>query len=209
MFTNLSISLVIIVITCIISISAFMVPPLLDRCFMYPYRVKHNNEWWRFITSGFIHANWMHLFFNMFVLWSFGPAVEFLYNYHYEEKGHYFFVLLYLFGIIFSDLPTFAKWKDSPSYRSLGASGAVSAVLFAYVIFAPFDKILLMGILPMPAILWGGAYLFYSWYSAKQARDNINHDAHFFGALFGIVFTIAMKPQLVQEFINQILYQLN
>lgn len=206
---DFNITTIIIIVTCIISISAFMVPQLTERWIMYPYRVKHNNEWWRFITSGFLHANWMHLFFNMFVLWSFGPAVEFLYQSNYNAKGLYFFVLLYLFGIIFSDLPTFAKWKDNPSYRSLGASGAVSAVLFAYIVFAPFDKILLMGVLPMPAILWGVAYLFYSWYSGKQARDGINHDAHFFGAIFGIVFTIAMKPQLLEQFLQQILFQLN
>ena len=191
------------------SIGAFSNHELMNKFLMHPYSVKHNNEWWRFITSGFLHANWMHLFFNMFVLWSFGNAVESLYGYAFGEKGNYFFILLYVFGIIFSDLPSFAKWKDSYNYRSLGASGAVSAVLFAFIVFAPFEKILFMGVFPMPAILWGVAYLLYSAYASKQSRDGINHDAHFAGAIFGIIFTVAMKPSLFIDFIQQIISQFN
>jgi membrane associated rhomboid family serine protease len=140
----------------------------------------------------------------MFVFYSFGNAVIQYYQMTFEAKGLYYFCILYFGAIIFSDLPSYIKHQNNPSFNSLGASGAVSAVLFAYIFFNPFGEILVM-FFPMPAIVWGVGYMVYSVYMGKRGGDNINHDAHLYGAIFGVVFTLAMKPELALRFYHNII----
>lgn len=160
----------------------------------------------RFFTHGLIHVDWMHLLVNMFVFLSFGRAVEGTFIFLFGlARGEFYFLLLYIGGILLSSTPSYGKHKDDSWYTAVGASGAVSAVLFASVIISPLSGIRFV-LLPfeIPAFIFAGLYLFYSAYMAKKGNDNIGHDAHFWGALFGVVFTILVKPALVVSFIEQI-----
>jgi membrane associated rhomboid family serine protease len=147
----------------------------------------------------------MHLLINMFVLFSFGRVVEVYYKELFEVKGAFYYILLYVGAIAISVLPSFGKHKDDPGYNAVGASGAVSAVVFASILFEPLAKIYLFFIpIGIPAAIFGVLYLIYSAYMGKRGKDNIGHDAHFGGAIFGIVFTICLKPKIVLYFIGQI-----
>ncbi len=193
----------IVIITIAVSIWAFKSGDVMGKLIFNAYTVNRKNEWYRFITCGFVHADWMHLIINMLVLYSFGSQVEQAYDYYFEAKSTYYFLLLYFGGIILSILPTYVNQKDSPGYHSLGASGGVSSVVFASIIFNPVQKIYLYGVLGLPGILMGVAYLIYSFYMNKKGGDNVNHNAHFWGAIFGIVYTLALRPGLFIHFIEQ------
>jgi len=199
---------IIIIFTSLFSFLALQDRNLMNRFIMYPYAVKHNKEWWRFISSGFLHADYMHLFFNMFVLYSFGLVLIQYFEYLFEGLAIYYFLVLYIGAIIVSDLSSYIKYHESPSYRSLGASGAVSAVLFAFILINPMSQVLVFFI-PMPGVLMGVIYLGYSWYMAKQGGDRINHDAHFYGALFGFLFPVLLKPELFLDFIDKVKFALS
>jgi membrane associated rhomboid family serine protease len=197
-------TLTIIIITCIISIIAFSNHDLFYRLQFNAYAVAHEKQWYRTFTYTLLHADWMHLFVNIFVLYFFGAVVENYFEYYFEEKATFYFLSLYIGGTFISVLPTFYKYKDSPSYNSVGASGAVSAIVFSSIIMNPMNSICLYGILCLPGIIWAVAYLAYSYYMSKKSMDNINHNAHFTGAVFGIIFTILLKPSLVINFWRQI-----
>ncbi len=199
---------IIIIFTSLFSFLALQDRNLMNRFIMYPHAVKHNKEWWRFISSGFLHADYMHLFFNMFVLYSFGLVLIQYFEYLFEGLAIYYFLVLYIGAIIVSDLSSYIKYHESPSYRSLGASGAVSAVLFAFILINPMSQVLVFFI-PMPGVLMGVIYLGYSWYMAKQGGDRINHDAHFYGALFGFLFPVLLKPELFLDFIDKVKFSLS
>lgn len=199
--------IIIIVITCIVSISAFMNHQQIDQLLMWPAVVKQRNQYYRFITSGLIHGDWMHLGFNMLTLYFFGGFVEDAYN---QLFGKGIFLAFYLLALIVSDLPTYFKYQNNYSYRSLGASGAISAVIFASILLSPGSKISLF-ILPIgiPAYIFGPLYLLYCVYMSRRGMDGINHSAHFWGALFGIVFTLlggyfVAHVDLVSYFIRQV-----
>jgi membrane associated rhomboid family serine protease len=197
-------TLIIIVITALVSILAFQKHDVFYKLQFNPYNVKHSNEWYRFFSHALLHADWMHLFFNMLVLYFFGSRVEVFYDYYFEEKSVLYFLLLYIGGIIFAVLPTYRKHHNDVYYNSVGASGAVSAVLFSSVLLNPVTPICLWGVLCFPGIVWALIYLGYSYYMGKKGQDNINHDAHFWGAVFGIVFTIAIRPAFALEFIYRL-----
>lgn len=164
------------------------------------------NEFYRFITSGLVHADIMHLAFNMFTLYFFGPYAERFYTVLFGDPNHIKFIILYVGGLICSSIYSYFKHKDNPSYMALGASGAVSGVLFATILLDPWNWLLIFGIIPVPAILFGVAYLIYSAKMAKEGKDNIGHDAHFYGAIFGLVITLAFGPMRVLElFITNLL----
>jgi len=149
-------------------------------------------------TSGFIHKDWMHLFFNMLSFYFFAFALE-------PVLGSWQFGVLYFVSMVLSDLPSVAKHKEDYWYHSLGASGAISAVVFSAILYAPMNKIMIMILpIPMPAILFGVLYLVYCSYASKYSRDNINHDAHLYGALSGVMLTIAMHPAVLSDFVRQI-----
>ena len=195
----------IIAVTVLISVLAFSNGDLFYKFRFNPYLALHSKQYFRFLTYGFIHADWMHLLINMFVLFSFGRVVEVYYKELFEVKGAFYYILLYVGAIAISVLPSFGKHKDDPSYNAVGASGAVSAVVFASILFEPLAKIYLFFIpIGIPAAIFGVLYLIYSAYMGKRGKDNIGHDAHFWGAIFGIVFTICLKPKIVLYFIGQI-----
>lgn len=200
----MSITNIIVFITVLLSIAAFYRHELMQRLIFNPYMITEYRQWYRFVTSGFIHSDWIHLLVNMLVLWSFGNVVEKYFVAIFEEKGIFYYVLLYLGGLIISITPSYKKHKHNAGYNALGASGAVAAVLFSAILFRPLDKIYLYGIIGLPGIFLGVAYLAYSYYMDKKGGDNINHDAHLWGAVFGIVFTIAMKPSIFLHFLDQL-----
>jgi len=167
--------------------------------------ISHHNQGYRFISHALIHGDWMHLLVNMFVLLSFGQAVESYFTIFFGIKGKYLFALLYLGGIALSSTPSFGRYKSDPYYRAVGASGAVSAVVFASILIQPLSPIRFVFLpVDIPAFIFGGMYLAYSAYMSKKGADNIGHDAHFWGAVFGMVFTAILKPTLLMGFINQI-----
>lgn len=203
---DLTITVSIILLTVITSLAAFSNQQLISRLIFNPWTIANRKEWYRFITSGFIHADFWHLAINMLVLYSFGMAVEAKYHLVYGNLGTFYFIMLYAGGLIISVAPTYKKHRQNFAYNALGASGAVSAVLFANILFDPWDKIYLYGLIGIPGVLAGAAYLVYSHIADKKGGDNVNHDAHFWGAVFGFVFTIALKPSLYSYFINQLLH---
>lgn len=185
---------IIFIFTLITSIYAFNDHQLYGKFMLHPYTVSKGKKLYTYITSGLIHADYMHLFFNMFTFMFFAFPLERL-------MGHWQFGLLYFVSLILSDVPTVIKHKDHFWYNSLGASGAISAVLFSYILFNPLTMIGVMFI-PMPALVFAVLYLVYSWYMAKNAKDNIGHDAHFYGALTGLIFTVIFVPGIVAHFFS-------
>jgi len=202
----MSLTLIFVIITAGVSIVSWNNQQLMARFIFNPYTVFHNKEYHRFITSGLIHADWTHLIFNMFVLYMFGQQVEDLFVYTMGDMGWLLYGLLYILGIVVSDIPTFIKNKHNPHYNALGASGGTAAVLFSYILFNPSQDLCLYGILCFPGILWGVLYIIYSVYMGKRQSDNINHDAHLWGSLFGLVFTILVYPNVISIFIEQLKY---
>jgi len=203
----MSITYIIIIITALASVTAFQSSELMDRWIMRPYDVKYRNQWYRFITSGFIHANWSHLIINMLVFYSFAIVVYQYYAYYFVTRAVFYFIMLYLGGMIIADVPTYYQHREHSWYASLGASGAVSAVTFASVLIEPRSMIYLMGIVPLPAIIWAVGYLVYSQYMARRGGDNINHSAHIYGALFGLIYTLALRPEFAVDFVHKLISQ--
>jgi membrane associated rhomboid family serine protease len=190
----MTLSLVIIIITCIISITAFNRPDEMDKLSMWPYMVKEHNQYYRFITGGLVHADYMHLGFNMLTLWFFGRNIEIIFQQLFGNKTY--FLLFYVLALIVSDIPSYIRHRNNYSYRSIGASGAVSAVVFAAILFQPWATILVF-VIPMWAILYGVLFLGYSVYMSRRGGDGINHDAHFWGAIFGVLFPLVLKWDVV------------
>jgi membrane associated rhomboid family serine protease len=199
------ITYLIIAITAISSILAFNNHAISEKLLFSPYMINSHKQGYRFLTHALVHGDWMHLLVNMFVLLSFGRAVEYHYSLFFGNKSAYLFLLLYLGGIVLSSTPSYAKYKSDAVYRAVGASGAVSAVVFASILIQPLSPIRFVFLpVDIPAFIFGGLYLFYSAYMAKKGSDNIGHDAHFWGALFGLVFTGILKPSLFAGFLSQI-----
>ena len=197
--------LTIIAITCLVSIMAFSNPDLMNRLQFNAYAIKHNKQPWRFFTYGLVHAGWAHLAINMFVLWSFGRIVFDIYGYLFGSLGILYFLLLYIGGIMFSVLFDYGRHKNDAWYNAVGASGAVSAVVFASIILYPAGGVYLFFIpIEIPSPIFGILYLIYSASMARKGRDNIGHDAHFWGAIYGVVLTIAIKPVLFLRFIDEV-----
>ncbi len=203
---ELSVTLIIVAITVLVSLAAFNNHDLTNQLIFSPYQAKHQNQWWRAITHGFIHADHMHLFFNMYVLYNFGDLIEQTLIYIYgPTTGMLYFIGMYVGGLLFATIPSMRKHSDNPMYRSLGASGAVSTVLFAFIIFYPSEKLSLLLIpIGIPAYIFGALYLAFETYSNKNGRTNIAHDAHIAGAIFGILYVIALDFDNLSRFLSQI-----
>ena len=195
-------TLYIIIITGLISLVGFRNEKLINELIFWPPAITEKFQYYRFITCGLIHADYMHLIFNMLTLYFFGTIME----YHYQGVlglQRWYYLALYIGALIVSNIPTYLKHRNDYNYRSLGASGAVSAVLFAFILLSPWERIYVI-VFPIPAIIYGGLFLFYSAYMSKKGGDNVNHDAHFYGALFGILFTIAIRPGVLDIFLNEL-----
>lgn len=215
--------------TFLILILGFSLYCFYDRTAMYkylfhPYSIKRNNEHYRFLTHAFIHGDTMHLFLNVFSLWMFGYAVEDIYyvdlflsdpyNPTDEDRIHAIklarlaYIGLFTGGIYAASITEYFKNKNNPSYSSLGASGAIEAIIFSFIIIQPFQTLYLF-VLPMPAWLLGIVFLAGSYYLSKRKTgdpeaDRVGHEAHFWGAIFGVLYTIALKPSLITTFIHSI-----
>ena len=201
----MSITLIIIVFTIAVSLYASENLEVKRKLIFNPYQVLNHKQYYRALTHAFIHADLMHLGINMFVLYFFGRNVEYYFQVQFPEMAKTYFILLYVGGIIFATFPALYKHKDNPGYNSLGASGAVSAVLFSAIILDPTNTIYIYAFLPMPAILFGVLYIGYEMYMDKNGRTNIAHDAHIIGAVFGIIFTILLSPSnVISNFIQSI-----
>jgi membrane associated rhomboid family serine protease len=201
----MNITLFIIIITSLISITAFGNNELFNKLKFNAYAIHNHKQWFRFITYGLVHAGWAHLVINMLVLYSFGDLVEQYFSYYFAAKGMLFYLLLYIGGIILSTVYAYEKHKGDAYYNAVGASGAVSAVLFASIILHPTGKIMMLFFpVPIPAPIFGILYLVFSAYMARRGDDNIGHDAHFFGAIFGILFLAVLKPELFIIFMQQV-----
>jgi len=196
-------TIIIIVVTVLVSMAAFSNDEVYNRLILWPKIMDKPVQYYRLLTSGFIHADWGHLFFNMLTLFFFGRIVEEAFS---EISSPLLFIVLYLTGIVVASLPSFIKNRNNSFYRSLGASGGVAAVLFASVYFSPWDKIYLYFIpIGIPSIIFSVLYLAYSAYMERKGGDNINHNAHFWGAIFGFSFAFAFDPTHGHIFLNQLM----
>jgi membrane associated rhomboid family serine protease len=195
------VTLLLIAATCVVSFLAFSNPRLLERLILWPPAISRNHEYWRLATCGLIHADLAHLAFNMITLFFFGALMERFYT-AYTGAGGY--VLFYAGALVFSSLPSYLRHRDDRDYRSLGASGAVSAVLFAFILLRPW-AIIYVYFLPVPAILYAVAYLGYTIYMDRRRSDRINHSAHLWGAVYGVVVTLLVQPRVAGVFLSQLL----
>ena len=202
---ELDITLIISIITVIVSIVAIRNQDIKEKLSFNPYKITHNNEYHRIFTHALVHADWMHLIINIMVFISFGEAVEHYFKEIFFGKSELYYITLYVGGVLFSSLYGLIKNKDNIYYSAVGASGAVSAVLYAAVLFQPTNKIYFFGIVPIPGILFAVIYLIYSYQMSKKSNDNIAHDAHFFGAVFGFIFPIILMPNLIIRFFEIII----
>lgn len=191
----MSATLIIIGITVAISIAAFNIPKMMEIGMFMPYRAIRKNTWYELITSGFLHGGFTHLAFNMITLLFFGPVLE-------RSIGEVHFLILYFTGLLASSIPSLIRHKDNPSYATIGASGAVEAVLFAFIVIFPFEKIYLFLIpIGIPAIVFGAIFVAYSiWASKKEGK--INHEAHVGGAAWGLIYMFAFVPNTIDHFLT-------
>lgn len=196
----------IMAITGITSFMAFSNSSLKSRLLFHPHTIKRQGQWDRFLGHGFIHSGWAHLIFNMVTMYFFGKNVEIAFKAFFgQTMGSVHFLLLYFLGMILASVYSYFKHQDNPGYAALGASGAVSAALFASILIYPGSSLMIFPLpIPIPAIIFGPLYLAYSVYMSRQGRDNIGHDAHFYGAIFGIIYPLAVKPDLVGHFISAV-----
>lgn len=201
-----TITLILLIMTGFISYQAFNNPEMRAKLIFHPATIKSSGEYYRFLTSGFIHGDWGHLFINMFVLYQFGRfAEEFVFPVIFGESlGRFVYLIFYLAAIVLSSVPTYFRHKDHYGYSALGASGATSALVFAYIIFLPWEWFIFP---PLPAFLVGIGFILYSSYMDKRGNDNIGHNAHLWGAVFGLFFIVfsvmSLKPALMDVLIEQ------
>lgn len=198
-FASAPVTYIIIAITVIFSLMAFNSQQLKYKLIFYPYSMGDSKEYYRFISYGFIHADYVHLFFNMFTFYSFGRVVE---NGLFNQTQ---FIVFYLSALVASTIFDFIKNRRSSGYAALGASGAVSAVVFSTIIVGPWQSnISLFGVLRLPNIVFAALYIYYCIYMAKRGGDNIGHNAHLWGSLYGFAFTAVIHPNLLVNFVQQL-----
>lgn len=200
----MSITLLIIIITCAVSIYAWNNPSIQARGLFNPYQVWHRKQWGRLVFSGFLHGGWIHLIFNMFTFYFFAQYVEAYFAQLVPGLSPWLFILFYLSAIVVADLPTLWKQKDNPHYNALGASGGVSAVVFASILLNPLSDLCLYGFICLPGFIFGTLFIMYSYFQGKRMADNINHEAHLWGAIYGLIFTAVIFPFAIPRFFEQI-----
>jgi membrane associated rhomboid family serine protease len=195
------VTLAILALTVLVSWQAFGNRRLLERLLLWPPAIERQRQYDRLVSHGFVHADWQHLLFNMITLYFFGRHVERMFAPYIGAIG---FALFYLSAILVAILPTYLRHRHDPSYRSLGASGAVSAVLFAFILVQPWALIFVFFI-PVPAIVYAVLYVGYSVWMDRRGGDNVNHSAHLWGAGYGVLFTVIMEPRVVEVFLARLM----
>lgn len=201
------ITYIIIAITCVVSLVGFTNRNFFAKYVYHPYTVNRNKkEWYRVFTHAFLHADYAHLFFNMFSLWALGLPLEVnIFPAIFGGKAEYYYALIYFGGIMAASFPAFEKQKNNFGYTAVGASGAVCAVIFSFILIAPDVKLSMFFIpIGIPAAIYGAAFLLISWYLSRRGGGHIAHDAHLWGSIFGFVFTILLKFSLLPAFIEQV-----
>lgn len=193
----MSVTLILITINVMASIAAFADQRIMEVGIFMPYRTVRNNTWYELITSGFLHGDMGHLLFNMITLWFFGPVME-------QTIGQQQFLILYFTGLLASSIPSLVRHKDNPQFATIGASGAVESVLFAFIVVYPFEPLYFIFIpIGIPAVILGILFVVYSvWASKKEGK--INHEAHIGGAVWGIIYMFAFIPNSVDHFLTMI-----
>lgn len=204
---SVSITLLIILFTCLISYQGFNRYDVIDRLKHHPVREVNGKEWYRMLTSGFIHADWIHLLVNMYVLYSFGEYIEdYIVRGFGEMQGRIIYVILYLLNILLANLPTTFRHRDHPGFSSIGASGAVSGIVFMFILLQPWATLTLFFIIPVPAVIVGIGYLVYSSWAARQGHGRLDHSAHFAGAIGGMLMLILLKKEVVTDFFYKLIH---
>jgi membrane associated rhomboid family serine protease len=196
-------TLVLIAITAAASLVALRNPPMLEALLLWSPAVRKRGEWWRLFTYGLVHADLTHLLVNMLTFYFFGGLLEDFYAAHLGPFGFYLF---YVAALLASILPSYIDHRDDADYRSLGASGAVSAVLFAYILFEPWSLLYVFFAVPIPAIVYAVLYVAYSIHAGKRGGDHINHSAHLWGGAFGVAVTLVLEPSLASRFAAMLLH---
>lgn len=191
------ITFIILAITCVVSFIAFNNRKVMDDLILWPPAISRHKEYHRLVTYGLVHADIGHLLFNMLTLFFFGRYME---GFYAGQLGAFGFALFYIGGLVVSILPTYLRNRGNPNYRSLGASGAVSAVLFGFVVLAPWQPIIVF-VVPMPAIIYAALYTAYSMYMDRRGMDGVNHSAHLWGAAYGVLFTCIVQPAVIPHFL--------
>jgi membrane associated rhomboid family serine protease len=203
-----SITNIIIGITVLVSYTAFNDAAFFDKYKHSPYAESRYKEYYRMLTSGFLHGSMQHLLINMFVLWQFGNVVEQYYIGIFGiALGKILYLIMYLSCIVFADLPTYGKHKDNSSFASIGASGAVSGLMFTFVLLDPWNVLRLYGIIPISAIIGAIIYMIYTHWASRNSNDNIDHDAHYWGAIYGMIFIIICHPAIYTQFIHKLIHE--
>jgi membrane associated rhomboid family serine protease len=206
----MNITVILIAVTVLISFVGFSNGKLIDDLIFYPPAIADKNQWYRFITCGFIHADTGHLLFNMLSFYIFGKNVEMAFRALFQERGSMLYLVMYITALAACLLPTYFKQKNNYNYRSLGASGAVSAVIFAFIFLAPTQGLGLMFIpVYIPGFIFGPLYLIISSVLANRGGSHINHSAHFWGAVYGVAFLAVMSYalsdyDLIRSFVQQV-----
>ncbi len=198
------ITLLIVGFTVLVSYLAFGQREMAEKLRFHPVSIVHHRQYHRMVSHVLVHAGWSHLLVNMLVLYMFGTEVERSFLQLFGRAGALWFVLLYAGGAVASTLHALVAHRDNYYYSAVGASGAVSATLFTYVFLYPWNKLYFFGIVPLPGILFAAGYLVYSWIMGRRKSDLVAHDAHFLGALFGILFPVLLKPSLLGRFLDQL-----
>lgn len=204
----MSATLILVIITCIISFLCFNDKRLFDSLKHHPATEYNKGQYYRWLTSGFVHGDYMHLFVNMFVLYQFGGLVESYLLYHFGTPGGLIlYIITYLLIIIMGDVPTYFKHKENFNFASVGASGGVSGIIFTYILLFPWHNLYLFAIVPLPAIIFGVLYLWYSTWASRNQNDMIDHEAHFYGAVAGILIAIISRPEIFSEFLVKLVQE--
>lgn len=195
----MGVALIILAVTVAVSLAGiYGSPAIIERSLFRPYWFLRRRQYETIVTSGFVHADLAHLLFNAFTFYFFAFQVE-------RQVGSARFAALYLFGLVASDVGTYFKHRNEPEYASLGASGAISAVLFASIVYFPSQKLIIFPVpIPIPAPLFAIGYVVYSWYAGRQARGRVNHDAHLGGALAGLAFVLVTDAGAFSQFLRML-----
>lgn len=200
----MSVNILLLISIGIVSYFCFTNREIFSKLLFNPYVIAREKEYYRFISSAWLHADMMHLFINLYVLYSFGNYLEYIVNMWFGHVGALYYLFIFLGSVIIGHIPSYIKHKNYYGFSSVGASGGVSGVLFACILVDPLMELRLFFAIPINSLIFGILYLMYTYYMSKKGQDNINHDAHLWGAIGGMILLIVVKPEVLQRFIYQI-----